>query len=67
MNEQAKVIEHYGHAGLVEKLAAALAAAGLADKRLSPADLAPLDQFHTRGMAATIELGVALALRRGRR
>jgi ubiquinone/menaquinone biosynthesis C-methylase UbiE len=65
MNGHAKVMEHYGHADLREKLAAALAAAGLADKRLSPADLAPLDQFHTRGMAATIELGAALAIARG--
>ncbi len=65
MNEQARVIEHYGHAGLAEKLAAALATAGFADKRLSPADLAPLDQFHTRGMAATVELAAALAIAPG--
>ncbi len=65
MNEQASVIEHYGHAGLAEKLAAALATAGFADKRLSPADLAPLDQFHTRGMAATVELAAALAIAPG--
>lgn len=65
MSEHAKVIEHYGHADLREKLADALAAAGLADKRLTPADLAPLDQFHTRGMAATVELGEALAIEPG--
>jgi len=60
-----KVIDHYGHGDLRDKLAAALAAAGLADERLTPADLAPLDQFHTRGMAATIELGEALAIKPG--
>ena len=58
-------MEHYGHADLRKKLAAALAAAGLADRILSPADLAPLDQFHTRGMAATVELGAALAIAPG--
>ncbi len=34
-------------------------------KRLSPADLAPLDQFHTRGLAATIELTEAAGIARG--
>jgi sarcosine/dimethylglycine N-methyltransferase len=62
---EAKVIGHYGDTDLRDKLAAALAAAGLGDKRLTPADLAPLDQFHTRGMAATIELGEALAIEPG--
>ena len=65
MSEAAKVIEHYGNTDLRDKLAATLTAAGLGDKRLSPADLAPLDQFHTRGMAATIELGEALAIEPG--
>jgi SAM-dependent methyltransferase len=62
---EAKVIDHYGHHDLRDKMAAALAAAGLADKKLTPADLAPLDQFHTRGMAATVELGAALAIKSG--
>src|ERR1700735_2762265 len=62
---EAKVIDHYGHDNLRDKFAKALTAAGLADKRLTPADLAPLDQFHTRGMAATIELGEALAIQPG--
>jgi SAM-dependent methyltransferase len=62
---EAKVIDHYGHHDLRDKMASALAAAGLADRKLTPADLAPLDQFHTRGMAATVELGEALAIRPG--
>ena len=62
---EAKVIDHYGHHDLRDKLAAALAAAGIADRKLTPADLAPLDQFHTRGMAATVELGEALKIKPG--
>jgi SAM-dependent methyltransferase len=61
----AKIIDHYGHHDLRDKIAAALAAAGLADRKLTPADLAPLDQFHTRGMAATVELAELLAIAPG--
>jgi SAM-dependent methyltransferase len=66
MTEPDKVIQHYGgRDGLTERLDAALEAAGLADRQLSPADLAPLDQFHTRGMAATVELADAAGIGRG--
>jgi SAM-dependent methyltransferase len=61
MTDASKVIDHYGRTDLRHKIEAALAAAGLSEGRLSPADLAPLDQFHTRGMAATMELAAALA------
>ncbi len=50
------VVRHYSHDGLHGRLEAALAKAGLDQSPLSPADLAPLDQFHTRGLAATMEL-----------
>ena len=46
---------HYGATGLVERLRAALPAAGPEGKPLTPADLA-FDHFHTRGLAATAEL-----------
>jgi len=65
MNETAKVMQHYGRNDLRERLDEALRAAGLADRRLSPADLAPLDQFHTRGLAATVELAEAAGIERG--
>ena len=61
MTDASRVIDHYGRTDLRQKIEAALAAAGLSEGRLSPADLAPLDQFHTRGMAATMELAAALA------
>ena len=65
MSEPAQVIRHYGLEDLRQRLAAALRAAGLEDKTLlSPEDLAPLDQFHTRGLAATIELARSVGIKR---
>jgi len=58
---------HYGGNGLIARLDDALAKAGLAGKRLSPIDLAPLDQFHACGLAATIELAEMAAVRSGER
>jgi hypothetical protein len=56
MSEPAQVIRHYGVEDLRERLAAALRAAGLADKMLlSPKDPAPLDQFHTGAPRAMVE------------
>ena len=51
------VRDHYRATGLTERLKTALAALGPADKQLTPQQLAALDQFHTRGLAATAELG----------
>ncbi|MFO1061919.1 MAG: class I SAM-dependent methyltransferase [Dongiaceae bacterium] len=50
------VTRHYAQGGLAERLLAALAAAGKDPDRLTAEDLAPFDQFHTRGAAATAEL-----------
>ncbi|MBZ9799379.1 class I SAM-dependent methyltransferase [Mesorhizobium sp. ES1-4] len=47
---------HYRASGLTERLKVALAALGPEDQRLMPDQLAGLDQFHTRGLAATAEL-----------
>ena len=48
---------HYRATGLTDRLKSALAALGPEDQRLTPQQLAaPLDQFHTRGLAATTEL-----------
>jgi sarcosine/dimethylglycine N-methyltransferase len=51
------VRDHYRATGLTERLKMALAALGPEDQRLTPQQLAALDQFHTRGLAATAELG----------
>ena len=51
-----------GTGELVPAISAALEAAGLDRESLQPADLAPLDEFHIRGRAATLEIAEALAL-----
>ncbi|HEX7911473.1 MAG TPA: class I SAM-dependent methyltransferase [Paraburkholderia sp.] len=50
------VRDHYRATGLTERLKAVLAAFGPEDQRLTPQQLGTLDQFHTRGLAATVEL-----------
>lgn len=47
---------HYGTTGLTERLKRALAALGPENQPLAVQQLAPLDQFHTRGLSATVEL-----------
>lgn len=47
---------HYRATGLTEKLETALSALGPANQPLTPQQLGALDQFHTRGLAATVEL-----------
>jgi ubiquinone/menaquinone biosynthesis C-methylase UbiE len=67
MTNTSMVIQHYGRSDILQKIEAALVAAGLSEGMLSPTDLAPLDQFHTRGMLATVELAAALAPATGTR
>jgi ubiquinone/menaquinone biosynthesis C-methylase UbiE len=52
---------HYARDGLADRLLAALAEAGKDIDRLTTADLAPLDQFHSRRLRATEELAAMLA------
>jgi SAM-dependent methyltransferase len=50
------VRNHYRATGLTERLKTALAAFGPEHQRLAPQQLGALDQFHTRGLAATADL-----------
>ena len=50
------VRDHYRTTGLTERLKTALMALGPEDQQLTPQQLGALDQFHTRGLAATAEL-----------
>jgi sarcosine/dimethylglycine N-methyltransferase len=50
------VRDHYRATGLTERLKTALIALGPENQRLTPQQLGALDHFHTRGLAATLEL-----------
>lgn len=56
---------HYRATGLTERLKAALMALGPSDQRLTPQQLGALDHFHSRGLAATIELGTLAGITAG--
>src|ERR1700759_3450355 len=56
------VREHYRATGLTARLKTALAPFGPEDERLTPKQLAGLDQFHTRGLLATTELAKLTAI-----
>jgi ubiquinone/menaquinone biosynthesis C-methylase UbiE len=51
-----RISQHYGSASLESRIRSALRQAGKHDDSLTVEDLASLDQFHTRGLAATREL-----------
>jgi SAM-dependent methyltransferase len=55
-----KVKQHYERDGLVARIDDALTSAGFKDKKLTLADISALDQFHSRGLEATIELAADL-------
>ena len=55
-----RVSEHYRHSTLEQAIVDALTASGVHTNRLSPADLAPVDEFHIGGRQATIEFAEQL-------
>src|SRR6185437_16563815 len=59
------VRDHYRATGLTGRLKTALAGLGPDDQRLTPRQLAALDQFHTRGLAATADLARLAGLAAG--
>jgi ubiquinone/menaquinone biosynthesis C-methylase UbiE len=52
-NSNGRISQHYGSTGLAERIISALKQDGKNLDALTIEDLAPLDQFHTRGLAAT--------------
>lgn len=56
---------HYGIGGLLQSILDGLASSGIDCDALGPADLAPVDEFHTRGKEATLELAARAQLRPG--
>ena len=59
------VNQHYGREGLEAAILAGLQAAGKDLDRLNHNDLAPVDQFHTRGKEATLKLAEQVGLQAG--
>jgi SAM-dependent methyltransferase len=57
-----KVRDHYNAIGLTDRIKEALATIAPETQILTIAQLAPLDQFHTRGILATAELADAAGL-----
>jgi hypothetical protein len=53
---EAGVNQHYGRPALSEIILNGLQAAGQDPANPTPEDLAPVDQFHIRGLEATLEL-----------
>ncbi len=54
--------EHYTQRNLYESIIAALARMGKTPDQVTAEDLAPVDSFHIRGRAATLELGALAKL-----
>ncbi|MCB1884668.1 MAG: class I SAM-dependent methyltransferase [Geminicoccaceae bacterium] len=52
----ASVERHYSRGDLIDAIRAGLQQSGKDPDRLTPADLAPIDEFHIRGRQATFEL-----------
>ena len=57
-----RVREHYSATNLPNRIKSALATTVPDEQKLTVAQLAPLDQFHTRGILATTELAEAAEL-----
>jgi SAM-dependent methyltransferase len=60
---EAAVVRHYGVGDLKDRILKAIAAAGLDAERLTPEQLAPLDEFHIGGRAATIHAVAKMGLK----
>ena len=67
MNLEQTVARHYSHGSLEQAILEALAAAGKDVNRLSPADLAPVDEFHVGGRPATVAFAEQLGVHSGMR
>jgi SAM-dependent methyltransferase len=58
-----RVTSHYGFGSVGATVLDAIEVAGLDTHALQPEDLAPVDEFHTRGRQATEDLAAALGLK----
>ena len=65
MISSSAVEQHYTSGNLHDRILAALAATGHDVDALAPADLSPVDEFHTRGREATDELAALAGITDG--
>jgi SAM-dependent methyltransferase len=65
MDVEQSVAQHYGHGSLERTILDALAALGKGLDRLTPADLAPVDEFHIGGRKATADFAVQSEIKPG--
>jgi len=56
MSDLDRVAAHYHGEGIAERLLGALAAEGVDMDNLTPVEMAPIDQFHGRGLVATQDM-----------
>jgi MPBQ/MSBQ methyltransferase len=67
MASQFTIANHYARPDLGNVILNALTAAGVNIDQLTPDDLAPVDEHHTRGRRATVELAALAAIQSGDR
>ncbi|QXX76380.1 class I SAM-dependent methyltransferase [Methylovirgula sp. HY1] len=65
MKSEQSVAQHYTHGSLEQAILAALAASGKDLEHLTPADLAPVDEFHIGGREATVDFAAQLEIKPG--
>lgn len=65
MSHAAAIADHWGTGDIYGLIVAALREAGKPLEALTLADLAPVDHFHARGLAATVDLADRLPVRTG--
>lgn len=61
------VARHYGRGNILNAILSVLRTSGKDLMQLTPADLAPVDEFHLRGREATVELAQRAQLQPGQR
>ena len=67
MDNEERVVQHYGSAGIAERVLAALRAVQGTEAPVTPDALAPLDHFHGGGVIATQALAAILSPQPGQR
>ncbi len=67
MTDAQSISEHWGKGDVFSRILSAMEQAGIDPKSATVEDLAPVDHFHARGFAATVELADALPIKEGDR